>query len=345
MRIAFFSAHPFEKAFFEEESAHHAHHLTYFESALSEQTAPLAQGFDAVCCFVTDQLNAPVLRKLSALGVRLIALRSAGYNKVDLPEAARLSLPVVRVPAYSPHAVAEHAVGLLLCLNRKIHKAYARVREQNFSLEGLMGFDLFGKTVGVVGTGRIGSAFAQIMRGFGCNVLGYDPEPSAELVKTGVLHYAPLDSLFERSDVLSLHSPLLPETKHLVDARRLGLMKPGAILINTGRGGLIDSSALIDALKSGHLGGAALDVYEEEDGVFFENLSERVIQDDVLVRLMTFPHVLLTAHQAFFTQEALSNIAQTTLQNISDFQARRPLLHEVRAETHLAQTAALDSNA
>ena len=337
MKIAFFSSHSFEKEFFIAGNSRHHFDLTFFEPALNQQTAPLAQGFECVCCFVSDQLDDKTLQALKQGGVRVIALRSAGYNNVDLEVSDRLGLTIVRVPAYSPHAVAEHAVGLLLSLNRKIHKAYARVRELNFSLEGLVGFDLFGKTVGVIGTGRIGAVFATIMKGFGCQVIAYDPTPNSSLTDNETVVYVPLEELYKKSDVISLHVPLFPETKHMINATALAQMKRELILLNTGRGELIDSVALIEALKSGNLGGAGLDVYEEEEGIFFKDLSDQVLKDDVLARLLTFPNVLMTSHQAFLTKEALEKIAEVTLQNISDFEAGRKLANQVHAKTHIAK--------
>lgn len=336
MRVAIFSSHSFEKEFFDASNAKSKHDLVFFDAALNSQTARLADGFDAVCCFVTDNVNHDTLALLKKSGVRLIALRSAGYNNVDLEEAEHLGIPIVRVPAYSPHAVAEYATGILLCLNRKIHLAYARVRELNFSLDGLMGFDLNGKTVGVIGTGRIGSVFARIMNGFGCRVIAYDPKPNPHLLNDNILEYVDLVTLYRQSNIISLHVPLLPTTKHLIDVSAIVEMKKGTIVINTGRGALLNAPALIESLKSGHLGGAALDVYEEEDGIFFKDLSNQVLKDDVLARLLTFPNVLLTSHQAFLTREALSNIIETTLWNISEFEQGKGLVNEVHARTHIA---------
>jgi D-lactate dehydrogenase len=327
MKIAFFDTHGFEKAFF---STHSDHQIHFFETRLTPATAALADGFSCVCAFVNDQLNEAVLDKLKQGGTTLIALRSAGFNHVDLAAAKRLGMTVVRVPEYSPHAVAEHAVALIMTLNRKIHRAYARVREGNFSLNGLMGFDLNKKVVGVVGTGRIGKVFAQIMLGFGCRVLAYDRQIDSDLEKQGVI-YVDLTSLFRESDIISLHVPLNKQTHHLVNDGALALTKPGVMLINTSRGGLIDTASLIRYLKNGHVGTAGLDVYEEEEGVFFENLSETVLQDDQLARLLTFPNVILTSHQAFLTIEALQAIATTTIQNIDDFIGGRPLSNEVKA--------------
>ncbi len=332
MRIAVFDTHHHDRAALEEANADHAHSLTFFEARLTRQTAALASGFDVACSFVNDRVDRDTLELLRAGGVRLIALRSAGYNHVDLEAAAALAMPVVRVPEYSPYAVAEHAVALVLALDRKIHRAYARVREGNFSVEGLLGFDLHGKTVGLIGTGRIGAVAARIFIGFGCHVLGYDLRPQHELVALGV-EYVPLSALYERADIISLHVPLTPATRHMIDAAALARMKPGVMLINTGRGALIDSPALITALKTAHIGSAGLDVYEEEEGIFFEDLSNQVLQDDVLARLLTFPNVLVTSHQGFFTREALGAIAATTLANVTAFERGEPLVNAVRLES------------
>lgn len=337
MRLAFFDTHVYERDCFEAARTQAAalaadgqpHELVFFEPRLTEQTAQLAAGFDGVCSFVNDRLDADALATLAGLGVRLIALRSAGFNHVDVAAAERLGLAVVRVPEYSPHAVAEHAVALVLALDRKIHRAYARVREWNFSLDGLVGFDLFGRVVGIVGLGRIGRACARIFRGFGCNVLGTDRHPDPAFAADSGLAHVTLDELYARSDVISLHVPLTPETHHLLDARAFACMKRGVMVINTGRGALIDSRALIDALKSGQVGHAGLDVYEEEEGVFFEDLSDRVLQDDVLARLLTFPNVIVTSHQGFLTRDALARIAETTLANATAFERGEPLVNAV----------------
>ncbi len=341
MKIAFFDTHQFEKPFFEEANKRFGHEITYFEPRLTVQTAPLVRNFPCVCCFVNDVLDAQTLCALSCEDFKVIALRSAGYNNVDLEEAYKLGLTVVRVPSYSPHAVAEHAVGLLLALDRKIPKAYARVHELNFSLDGLVGFDLYDKTIGVIGTGKIGSIFSKIMRGFDCNVLAFDIHPSAELSDRSIVRYVDLDELFRESDIISLHTPLTPQTHHLIDTPALTQMKPGAILINTGRGALIDSHALLDALKNLRLGGAALDVYEEEEGVFFQDLSDKILRDDVLARLILFPNVIITSHQAFLTREALRAIAETALGNVADFEKGRPLRNEVRPEHHIRKAAGI----
>ena len=330
MKVAIFDTHDFERQFFQQANFTKNYELTYFETRLKPETASLAQGFHVACCFVNDQLGAPTLSQLKKCGVQLIALRSAGFNHVDLKEASRLGLPVVRVPAYSPHGVAEHAVGLLLALNRKIHKAYLRTREFNFSLEGLVGFDLYGKTIGVVGTGKIGAVFGKIMKGFGCKVLAYDLVPNPELCgDSKIVEYVDLNEVYRHSDVISLHLPLTQKTHHMVGEKALKTIKPGAILLNTSRGALVDASQLIEALKSGRLAGAALDVYEEEEEVFFHDVSTKVLQDDVLARLMTFPNVIMTSHQGFLTKEALTKIAETTLENIKDFESKKPLRYQV----------------
>lgn len=330
MKIAFFDTHGFEKPVFEKTNKSFHHEFTFFEARLNSATANLAVGYKCVCAFVNDRLDQQTLKSLASGGTQLIALRSAGYNHVDLAAAKSLGLRVVRVPEYSPHAVAEHAIALLLSLNRKIHRAHNRVREGNFSLDGLVGFDLYKKTIGVIGTGRIGSVMAKILRGFECNVLAHDFEPNAQLLAVGV-QYVDLNDLLKKSDIISLHVPLTPKTHHLIDEKALALTRPGVILINTGRGALIDTQALIKFLKSGHIGSAGLDVYEEEEGLFFEDLSGHILQDDQLARLLTFPNVLLTSHQAFLTQEALDKIARVTLQNISDFENSQSLSNEVGA--------------
>jgi D-lactate dehydrogenase len=327
MNIAFYSTRPYEQAHFNKANTHHS--ITYFAVALTEKTAALAKGHDVACAFVNDQVNAATLEALWDNGIRLLALRCAGYNNVDLKAAAATGIRIVRVPAYSPHAVAEHAMALILTLNRKIHKAYNRVREGNFSLEKLTGFDLFEKKVGVIGTGKIGAAFARIAKGFGCKVLAHDVHHNKELKAEGIT-YTALETLLKESDVVSLHCPLTTETNHMISTSTLTLMKKGAMLINTSRGALIDTGAVIESLKSGHLGYLGLDVYEQEEHVFFEDLSDIVIKDDVLMRLMTFPNVVITAHQGFFTEEALTEIANTTLNNIDAFEEGVELKNEVR---------------
>jgi D-lactate dehydrogenase len=330
MRVAVFDTHRFDREALERANVRYGYDLSFFEPRLTRDTAALAAGFEAVCSFVNDRLDAATLAILHRQHLRLIALRSAGFNHVDLEAAARLGITVVRVPEYSPHAVAEHAVALILTLNRKIHRAYNRVREANFSLDGLVGFDLRGKTVGVVGTGRIGAVVLRIMHGFGCRLLAQDVMPNAVLVAELCVRYVTLPELFSDSDIISLHVPLTPVTRHLIDAAALAMMKRGVVLINTGRGALIETQALVAALKRGHVGAAGLDVYEEEEGVFFKDLSDQVLQDDVLARLLTFPNTLITSHQGFLTQEALANIAETTLANIQAFERGEPLANEVR---------------
>lgn len=321
-KLVFFDTKPYDRAAFERHLGPELR-ARWLDVRLDVSTAPLAEGYAVVCVFVNDRLDEPVLARLAAGGTGLVALRCAGYNHVDLAAAARHGIEVVRVPAYSPHAVAEHAVALILALNRKIHRAHARIREGNFSLSGLVGFDLFGRTAGIVGLGKIGLCLAEILRGFGMKLLAYDTAPAPELEARLGLSYVALDELFARADVVSLHAPLTRDTYHLVDARRLAAMKRGATLINTSRGGLVDAAALVEALKSGHLGGAGLDVYEEEGEYFFRDRSAEVIADDVLARLTTFHNVLITSHQAFLTEEALDNIATTTLASVDEYLAGR----------------------
>lgn len=327
--IAFFDAKPYDREFFNAANeADFRFDIRYYETRLTPESAILASGSDIVCAFVNDTINEPVISELARMGIRLVALRCAGYNNVDLQSAYR-RVNVVRVPEYSPHAVAEHAVALILSLNRKTHKAYARTRDGNFSIGGLMGFDMAGKTAGVIGGGRIGRLAAKILRGFGMTVLMFDPYPNdAFSAETGV-RYAPLDEIYAQSDIISLHCPLNRETYHLVNAGSIAAMKRGVMIINTGRGGLIDAKALIDALKTGKVGAAGLDVYEEESEYFFEDFSTQVLEDDVLARLLTFNNVLLTSHQGFFTREALTNIAGTTLSSIRDFVDGAPLKNEI----------------
>ncbi|MBC3464669.1 2-hydroxyacid dehydrogenase [Pseudomonas sp. RW10S2] len=320
MRVLLFSSQHYDQESFTQAAASSALELHFQAARLTPDTAPLAQGFEVVCAFINDDLGADVLQRLASGGTRLIALRSAGYNHVDLTAAAHLGLTVVRVPAYSPHAVAEHAVALILALNRRLHRAYNRTREGDFTLHGLTGFDLHDKTVGVVGTGQIGAAFARIMAGFGCQLLAYDPYPNPELLALGA-RYLELPELLGQARIISLHCPLTEHTRHLINAESLARLQPGAMLINTGRGALVDTPALIDALKSGQLGYLGLDVYEEEAQLFFEDRSDLPLQDDVLARLLTFPNVIVTAHQAFLTREALEAIAATTLDNIARWAA------------------------
>ncbi len=318
MKVAVFSAKNYDREFLGAANASR-HELHFFEPHLSEHTAKLLEGFHAVCLFVNDNVDAIVSGKLASLGVRLIALRCAGYNNVDLAATARHGLTVVRVPSYSPYAVAEHTIGLMLALNRKLHRAYNRVREGNLVLDGLLGFDLHGKTVGIVGTGKIGSVVAEILIGFGCDALAFDPVESEQCRALGV-RYVKLNDLLTQSRVITLHCPLTPENRHIIDAAAIAKMENGVMLINTSRGALLDTVAVIEALKSGKIGYLGLDVYEEEEQIFFEDRSGLILSDDVFARLLTFPNVIVTGHQAFFTRDALENIAATTIKNITDFE-------------------------
>ncbi|MDY6936203.1 MAG: 2-hydroxyacid dehydrogenase [Cyanobacteriota bacterium] len=323
MKVAVFSTKNYDRKFLEAANADLPHELVFLEPRLSIETAILAAGFPAVCAFINDRLDADTLKILSQGSTKLIALRSAGFNNVDLPVATELGMSVVRVPAYSPYAVAEHAMALILMLDRKLYRAYNRVRDDNFSLEGLLGFDLHGSTVGIVGTGKIGWCFARIANGFGCKLLAYDVYQNPACLEMGV-KYVELPELLATSDIISLHCPLLPSTHHLINAESLSHLKPGAMLINTSRGALIDTTAAIGALKSGRLGYLGIDVYEQEEELFFEDLSDTIIQDDNFQLLQSFPNVVVTAHQAFFTRNALKNIAETTLANITDFATGQP---------------------
>jgi D-lactate dehydrogenase len=326
MKIAFFSTQPYDKEYFERYNKQHQ--ITFFDAPLNEQTVNLATGAEVICAFVNDKLNAAVLKALADMGIKLIAQRCAGFNNVDLAAAKESNITVVRVPAYSPHAVAEHALALIMTLNRKTHKAYNRVREGNFSLDRLTGFDLFGKTVGIIGTGKIGQCFAHIMLGLGCKVLAFDIIANKDLEAAGI-EYLPLMDVLEQSDIVSLHCPLTEQTKHLINTDTLGMMKDGSMLINTSRGALIDTKTAITALKTGKLGYLGIDVYEQEEKLFFHDLSENIIEDDIMMRLMSFPNVLITAHQGFLTEEALTQIALITLQNVSDFEEGKSLKNAV----------------
>lgn len=330
MKIAVFSAKRYDREFLDAANVAEGHVLKYFDVPLELETASLAVGHDAVCIFVNDDASAPVLEALHRGGTRLVALRCTGFNNVDLKAAAQLGIKVVRVVTYSPYSVAEHAVALLLAINRKIHRAYNRTRDSNFALDGLMGFDLHGKTVAVVGTGKIGLVFARIMVGFGCNVIGYDKYPSPAFEALGT-HYAQPGEIGASADIVSLHCPLTPETYHIINAQTLARAKRGCLLVNTSRGGLIDTEAAIEALKSGQLGGLALDVYEQEADLFFRDLSGTVITDDVFQRLISFPNVIVTGHQAFFTQEAITTISETTLRSATQFAAGEALTDEIAA--------------
>jgi D-lactate dehydrogenase len=331
-RVAVFDTKSYDQRFLEQANGAFNLQLTYFDAQLEPSTAILADGFPAVCAFVNDQLDEAVLTQLAVQGTRIVALRCAGYNNVDLTAAGRLGINVVRVPAYSPHAVAEFTIGLVLAVDRHIHRAWARVRENNFALDGLIGRTLFGRTVGVIGTGRIGALVARTFKmGFGCNVIACDIAPDADLVVLGV-RYVERVELIAKADIITLHCPLTPETHHIIDASAIGAARPGVMIVNTSRGALIDTQALIDGLKSHKIGSVALDVYEQEADLFFKDLSSVIIDDDVFQRLLTFPNVLVTGHQAFLTEEALAAISSTTLQNISDAFAGKPLSNQIGAD-------------
>lgn len=325
MKVAFFNTKSYDRLYFDEANQQHRHDMIYHEPHLSVDTVEMLKDEQAVCVFINDCVNRQVIEKLKAKGIKLIALRSAGFNHVDLEAAKECDIAVVRVPAYSPYAVAEHTLGLLLALNRHLHRAYNRVREGDFSLNGLMGFDVHGKTVGVIGTGKIGTAFISLMQGFRCRILACDITP---LTLPGV-DYVNMEQLLQEADIISLHCPLTPETYHLINDESLALMKPGITLLNTSRGRLLDTRAVIRALKTGHVGLLGLDVYEEEEQLFFDDRSETIIQDDVFARLLTFPNVIITGHQAFFTKEAVSAIAGTTLGNISAFEQGEKLENQI----------------
>lgn len=337
MKVAFFNTKKYDRQFFAAANSNNRHELVFLEPHLDQTTAPLAEGFPAVCLFVNDKADAPTLETLAANGTKLLVLRCAGFNMVDLKRAAELGITVLRVPAYSPYAVAEHAVGLVLALNRKLCRAYNRVREDNFALDGLLGFDLHGRTVGVIGTGKIGMIFAQIMHGFGCQLLGYDARPTPKFEAIGAARNVELAELFEKSDIISLHCPLLQATYHIINAEAIAQMKSGVMLINTSRGGLLDTKAAIDGIKSGKIGYLGIDVYEDEDNLFFEDLSGTIIHDDTFQLLQSFPNVMVTAHQAFFTQDALASIAETTLTNLTDFEQGQSTQNEVKYEAKVME--------
>ena len=328
MKVAVFSSKLYDETYFNQFNQSGEIELVFFKESLNPNSIRLASGFDAVCVFVNDIVDAEILDKLKEMDIGLIALRCAGFNNVDIAKAKELGIEVVRVPAYSPEAVAEHAVALILTLNRKTHKAYNRVREGNFSLEKLTGFNLAGKTVGVIGTGKIGAAFCKIMQGFSCKILAYDKFPNQELAATGV-EYTEIDDLMMQSDIISLHCPLNEETKHIINKHTLDEMKDGVMLINTSRGGLVHTKDVIKALKHKKVGFLGIDVYEQEENLFFEDLSEDIIQDELIMRLISFPNVVITSHQAFLTREALEQIATTTLNNILDYQHGRELKNAV----------------
>ncbi len=336
MKVMLFGTQPYDQLSFERIRKSYGFEMVYHRSHLNAKNVPLAQGADTVCVFVNDTVDAETIRGLSELGVRLIALRCAGFNNVDLQAAARCGIPVVRVPAYSPHAVAEYAVAMMLSLNRKIHRAYWRTRDGNFSLHGLLGFDLYGKTAGIVGTGKIARPLIHILKGFGMQVVAYDIYPDNRYALAEGIEYVTLDELYQRADIISLHCPLTDRNRHMIDDAAIGRMKPGVILINTGRGQLIDTAALIEGLKEKQIGAAGLDVYEEEAAYFYEDTSDRIMDDDMLARLLSFNNVIVTSHQAFFTREALDNIAQVTMQNIHDFFELNKLTNKVCIETEKA---------
>ncbi|XLS28907.1 2-hydroxyacid dehydrogenase [Flavobacteriaceae bacterium M23B6Z8] len=327
MKIAVFSTKPYDKEYFEKYDDHN-HEFTYFETALTNETANLSSGFEGVCVFVNDKLGSGVINTLAKNNVKLIALRCAGYNNVDLEQAQKHEIKVVRVPAYSPEAVAEHTLALILTLNRKTHKAYNRVREGNFSLTNLIGFNLCGKTVGVIGTGQIGAAFSRIMKAFGCKVMAFDISESEELIELGV-SYQPLEEIFSKADILSLHCPLNPKTRHLINKEALSKMKNGVMIINTSRGALINTADAIEGLTNKKIGYLGIDVYEQEENLFFKDLSESIIQDDYILKLNSFPNVLITSHQAYFTKEAMNEITLTTIDNITAFEEGKELNNEI----------------
>lgn len=330
MKVAVFSTHKFEKQILQN-AAKDRHELVFIEAPLSVVTSVMAQGCEAVSIFVNDDASAPVLSKLKELGVRFLVLRSAGYNNVDVGVASQLGIQLARVPEYSPYAVAEHTVALMLALNRKLIKANNRVRDSNFTLDGLTGFDMHGKTAGIIGMGKIGQVVGKILHGFGCRLLAYDPFPNPKLEKEMGLAFVDVDTLCAQSDIITLHAPLTEETKYIINRHRIDKMKKGVMLINTGRGGLVHTKDVIEGLKSCKIGYLGLDVYEEEKGLFFEDHSADILQDDVIARLMTFPNVLITSHQAFLTDTALQNIADTTIQNLNAFEAGVACPNEIKS--------------
>ncbi len=329
-KIVFYGAKSYDRESFDKVNEQFGFELKYFKAHPTLDNVSLTQGAIAVCVFVNDPVNADVIREMAGYGVKLIALRCAGFNNVDLEAAAEAGIRVVRVPAYSPHAIAEFALALMLAADRHIPRAVTRTRDANFSLQGLLGFDLYGKTLGVIGTGKIAKVLIRMLSGFGMTILGYDPYPDEEFALVNSMQYVTLDELFRRSDVITLHCPLTPETRYVINAENISKMKDGVMIVNTGRGQLIDTNALIAGLKSKKVGSAALDVYEEEGNYFYEDTSDAVMEDDTLARLLSFNNVLVTSHQAFFTREALHNIAQTTLQNVKDYVEGKKLINEVK---------------
>lgn len=327
-RLAFFDAKPYDRRSFNAVNKSFDFEIDYFDAHLNEQTVELANGYDGVCVFVNDSITKGVIEHLAKNNVGIVGLRCAGYNNVDF-KAAFGKVHVVRVPAYSPYAVAEHAAGLMMALNRKTHRAYYRTRDGNFSINGFLGFDMHGKTAGIIGTGKIGKCLIAILKGFGMRVLAFDPHPDEEFAKESGCEYVALNDLYKQAKVISLHCPLTKDTEHMIDEKAISMMNDGVMIINTGRGKLIDTQALVNALKQGKIGAAGLDVYEEESEYFFEDRSDEVITDDLLARLLTFPNVLVTSHQAFFTQEALQNIAETTLGNFKEYFEGGSLKNEI----------------
>lgn len=332
MKLAVYSTKQYDRKYFEKVNSEYGFDIEFFDFLLTEKTAKTAKGYDGVCLFVNDVGSRAVLEELKSEGIKFIALRCAGFNNIDLEAAKALDMPVVRVPAYSPEAVAEHAIGLMMCLNRRIHRAYQRTRDANFSLEGLTGFTMYGKTAGVIGTGKIGVAALRILKGFGLRLLAFDPYPSQAALDLGV-EYVPLNALFEQSDIISLHCPLTPENYHLLNSSAFAQMKDGVMIINTSRGGLIDSQAAIDALKHQKIGALGMDVYENERDLFFEDKSNDVIQDDVFRRLSACHNVLFTGHQAFLTAEALTSIAETTLENLRQLESGEPCANQIAEQS------------
>lgn len=329
MKVALFSTKSYDREFFDSWAGLSDHSITYFDVGFNIQTVNLADGFDAICVFVNDVVERNTMIRLVAMNVNVVALRCAGFNNVDVQSAREFGLTIVRVPAYSPQAVAEHAAAMIMTLNRQTHRAYNRVREGNFSIEHLTGFNLYGKAIGVIGTGLIGACFCRIMLGFGCNVIAYDIIEKEELKDKGVI-YRSLESIFSESDIISLHCPLNESTKHLINAKSIDQMKNGVMLINTSRGGLLNTKDAITGLKHGKIGYLGIDVYEQEGNLFFKDLSGIVMQDEVMARLMSFPNVLITGHMGFFTKEALTEIARITLENLSDYENNNFLKNEVR---------------
>lgn len=328
MKIAVFSTKPYDQEYFERYKNNHDFEFTFFETPLNKYTAKLTAGFNVTCVFVNDKVDNETIKILAENGIGLIALRCAGYNNVDIESATRNKIKVVRVPAYSPEAVAEHAIALILTLNRKTHKAYNRIREGNFSLNNLIGFNLHEKTVGIIGTGKIGATFCRIIKGFGCKIIAFDKYESKELIDLGV-NYKPLDEVFKKADIISLHCPLNPETKHIINEESLSLMKNGIMIINTSRGALINTADIINGLANKKIGYLGIDVYEQEENLFFKDLSEMIIQDDLILRLISFPNVLISSHQAYFTREAMEEITTTTLNNIKEFEKGITLKNEL----------------